>query len=87
MPYEIKEHRRSSIYEVTNSKWLEEASGRRLKCYPEWKGWDKKIYHHYVVSGHDKYVEVIAEGFSEELIFHEHAKEILPLLYQEYSDA
>jgi hypothetical protein len=83
LPYEIKEFSRSSIYEVINSKWLTESSERRLQCYPEWKTWDKKTYHHFVVSGHNNYAEVLAESFSEEIIPIENAKELLQWLYQE----
>lgn len=86
LPYVIKEHlHRSLIYEVVNSTWLEESSYRRSKCYPEWRDGNKRVYHHYVVQGHDEYVEVIAEGFSEEIISEDRFREILPLLYQECS--
>ncbi len=83
LPYEIKEFHCSSIYEVKDSKWLKESSERRLQYYPQWKTWDKKTYHHFVVSGHDDYVEIIAESFTEEIIPIESAKEMLPLFYQE----
>ena len=83
LPYEIKEFSRSSIYEVIDSKWLKESTERRLEYYPQWKTWDKKTYRHFVVSGHDNYVEIIAESFTEEIVLIERAKEILPLLYQE----
>lgn len=84
MPYLIKEHHRSSIYEVQNSSWITQATEERLRYYPRWKNWDTRIYHHYAINGHDKYVEVIAESFDEELIPHGKAEDILPLLYQDY---
>ena len=83
LPYEIKEFHRSSIYEIKDSDWVKKSSEQRLECYSEWKTWDKRTYHHFVVSGHDNYIEVIAEAFTEEIISIENAKEILPLLYQE----
>jgi hypothetical protein len=83
LPYEIKNSSRSSIYEVIDSKWLKESSDRRLQCYPKWRILDEKIYHHFVVSGHDDYVEVLAESFTEEIIPIESAKEMLPYFYQE----
>ena len=84
LPYEIKEHKRSAIFEVTNSKWLKEASDYRLKCYPEWKNWDNKTYHHFVVQGHDEFVEILAESYNEETVLLELAKSILPSVYLEY---
>lgn len=84
LPYEIKEHKRSAIFDITNSKWFKESSDYRLKCHPEWKTWDKKIYHHFVVQGHDEFVEVLAESYNEEAILLEEAAKVLPSTYLEF---
>lgn len=46
---------------IDQSTWLTECINRRLTRYPDWLKWDKRIYHHYVVRGHDNYVEIVAE--------------------------
>ena len=84
LPYEIKEQKHSAIFEIENSKWLKESSDYRLKSYPEWKNWDKKIYHHFVVQGHDEFVEVLAESYKEETILLKAAEKFLPLNYLEF---
>jgi hypothetical protein len=72
--YEINERSpSSSILEVQESQWLKELSDRRLETYPRWKDWDHKRYLHYVVQGHDNYVDVVALGFTETLISREAA--------------
>jgi len=81
LPYEIKEHLRSAIFELTNSLWLKESSEYRLKCYPEWKTWDNLIYHHYIIQGHNNYIEIIAESYKEEVISMEDAETVLPSMY------
>lgn len=68
-PYKYKEHLRSCIYEIENSLWLDELSKMRVAYYPEWKDWDKRIYKHFLVTGHDNYYEIIATGFDEEKTF------------------
>jgi hypothetical protein len=85
LPYEIESRDRSSVYEVIDSGYLKQASEQRLRHYPEWKNWDTNVYRHFVISGHDIYVEVIAESFHEERVAIGDAAEILPLLYQEYA--
>jgi hypothetical protein len=84
LPYEIKEYKRSAILEIENSKWLKESSDYRSKCYPEWKTWDKKNYRHFVVQGHDEFVEILAESYEEEMISLKEAEKQLPLNYLEY---
>ena len=83
-PYKINDPHRSAIYEVVNSSWLKEATKRRKKCYPQWKSWDKNVYHHYVIEGHDCYLEVLAENFTEKTIALETVKGILPLFHQDF---
>ncbi len=82
--YQINEHTRSSILEIENSKWLKELTEYRLKCYPEWKTWDKTTYHHFVIQGHDEFVEILAKSYKEESISIEDAKNLLPSVYLEY---
>jgi hypothetical protein len=84
LPYEIKEFHRSSVYEVKDSSWVKESSKRRLECYPEWKTWDNTTYRHFIIGGHDNYIEIIAEDFTEEIISIEKVREILPSFYQEF---
>jgi hypothetical protein len=86
LPYRIEQPQRSAIYEVLDSSWLADASEQRSRHYPEWKKWDERVYHHYAVQGHDRYVEIIAEAFAEERIPRESAKDVLPLLYPEYNN-
>lgn len=68
LPYDREEYHRSCVYEVVNSDWLKHESELRSKNYPEWPEWNRKTYHHYVVSGHDNFYEVIAEGFEEKTV-------------------
>lgn len=66
MPYRIKgKMPHSCIFEIQTSIWLDEASEQRVKSYPNWRKWDRRTYHHYVVDGHDNYYEILASGFSE----------------------
>ena len=68
LPYEVHEPQRSCIYQISDSEWLIAASEARSHYYPEWRDWDKRSYHHYVVQGHDNYCEVLALGFVERII-------------------
>src|SRR5689334_18467740 len=66
LPYQLKQGlSQSNIYEVENSNWLQQASEQRARSYPNWRNWDKKVYHHYVVQGHENYYELLAGGFTE----------------------
>jgi hypothetical protein len=80
LPYEILEQNRSCIYEVTDSEWLKHESEQRSKAYREWREWDSRLYHHYVVSGHDNYVEVLASGFEEQVVPRSEAGELAKLI-------
>ena len=73
LPSEIHEPQRSCIYEVKESEWLIALSKERSRCHPEWRNWDKRSYHHYVVQGHDNYCEVLAEGFVERIVSRDEA--------------
>ena len=79
-PYEYREHLRSCIYEIQESEWLKRLSEERVALYPRWLEWDHKSYHHFLISGHDNYCEIIAEGFEEEIISRESAGELLDLI-------
>jgi hypothetical protein len=68
LPYEYAAHHRSCIYEAVDSKWLEQERQLRSQNYPDWLSWDRKEYQHYIVSGHDNFVEVIASSFEEEIV-------------------
>jgi hypothetical protein len=76
LPYQIKTHRRSCIYEIENSEWLKQVSEQRLRNYPEWKNWDENKYHHFVISGHDNYYDIIAADFEEQKISKDEAGDL-----------
>jgi hypothetical protein len=80
LPYEYEAHHRSCIYEVVDSKWLAQESELRGQSYPEWRASDRKEYHHYVVSGHDNFVEVIAASFEEQIVPRSDAGELVRLI-------
>lgn len=79
-PYERSDGGRSSVLEVKNSAWLREASAERQKNYPRWREWDVRTYHHYVVTGHDNYFEIIAAGFAEQTLSRAAAGELARLI-------
>ena len=81
LPYEGPEHHQHScIYEIEDSVWLKQESEERGKTYPEWREWDSRLYHHYVVRGHDNYVEVIASSFEEGVVSRSEAGELARLM-------
>ena len=80
LPYEYEAHHRSCIYEVIGSKWLEQESDLRMQSYPTWRSWDRKQYYHYVVSGHDNFVEVIAASFEEKVVARSDSGELAKLI-------
>ena len=79
MPYKTVSHLRSCIYEVENSHWLVELSVEYQKLYPESRR-EKTAFHHYVVKGHDNYVELIASGFDETIVPFDEAGELRRLI-------
>src|SRR5262245_1333051 len=80
LPYELADTQRSCIYEVEDSAWLKRESEQRVQNYPQWREWDQQSYHHYVVSGHDNYCEVIAASFEECIVPREKAGELVKLI-------
>jgi hypothetical protein len=84
LPYKTIGTGTSPVYEVTNSAYLRDASKWRSTVYDKWKTWDTAAYRHFVISGHDIYVEVIAKNFFEERIPVGDVKEILPLFYHDF---
>jgi hypothetical protein len=56
------------LYELADSPWLAEKIAHRLREYPEWLGWDRRTYRHYVVSGHHNCCHVVATGFELDLV-------------------
>jgi hypothetical protein len=80
LPYRLKQKgSHSDIYEIENSTWLKQASEQRARSYPNWQSWDKKIYHHYVVQGHDNYYELLAAGYTEKKVPYHEAGELTNL--------
>lgn len=73
----------SQIYEVSDSLFLKQSTELRQRYYPEWKNWDTSVYRHFVISGHDAFVEVIAKGYLEERVQINEVKYLLPLLYRD----
>jgi hypothetical protein len=71
---------RSDIYEVENSTWLKQASKQRAESYTNWRTLDKKVYHHYVVQGHDNYYEILAAGYTERRLAYAEAGELARLV-------
>jgi len=81
LPYEIEElSYRSSIYYVENSRFLKSAVEQRARDYPQWLSWDGKIYRHYVVSGHDNYFDIIASGYTEQVMQRGEANDLAYLI-------
>jgi hypothetical protein len=81
LPYRLgQEPTRSGIYKVENSTWLREASEQRAAFYPNWRARDQTEYCHFVVHGHDNYVEILAAGFSEKRLPYEAAGELKRLV-------
>lgn len=84
LPYQTNPTGTSPLYEVINSSYLRESNGWRLHVYPEWRNWDSTPYRHFVISGHDTYVEVIAESFREERVSIDDVREMMPRFYREF---
>ncbi len=81
LPYRIgRGQTRSNIFEIEFSTWLKQASEQRERCYPNWRDWDKKDYHHYIVQGHDNYYEILAAGYTERQIPYDEAGELKRLV-------
>jgi hypothetical protein len=79
LPYQIKEHRRSCIYEVKNSIWLEQVKEQWLNRYPE-SNWDTAKDRHFFISGHDNYYDILATDFEEQKIPEDEAGELAKLI-------
>jgi hypothetical protein len=79
-PYKTNSAERSCIYEIENSTWLNDLSAERLENYPRWREWDKDTYHHYMVIGHDNYIEIIAASFTESMLSYNEAGELRRLI-------
>lgn len=80
MPYTVKEHRRSCIYEIENSKWRDEVFRQHSVYYPHWQKSNDRIYKHFVVSGHDNYYEILATRFEEHTIPERKAGDLIRLI-------
>ena len=58
----------SWIYRVQDSEWMASCVAERKSRYDNWTGWESKEYNHFVVQGHDNYVDILAESFEEVLV-------------------
>lgn len=72
-PYEVTgERSRSAILNVFDSQWLRALVERKKELHPNLinpqEAYNGKLYKHFVVLGHDVYVDVIATGFRIEKI-------------------
>jgi len=56
------------LWKLTQSSWLTEKIDQRTKIYPTWLNQDRREYFHFLIEGHDNYIEVIASGFKIDLI-------------------
>lgn len=83
LPYEIKDNKRSCIYEVIESDWVEQVTRQRLLEYPKWHDWNETVYKHFVVSGHDNYYDIIASSFEEVVVPKNEAGDLI-FLIEEY---
>jgi len=65
-------HNHSCIFIVENSLWLNNYIERKIKRNPLVKNpektWDDKSLKHYIIQGHDIYVELISSGYILEKI-------------------
>jgi hypothetical protein len=85
LPYtKVGELTKSFILQVENSTWLKELLDREMSLYPNKKNvaytWDNKPYVHYVIQGHDVYVEAIASNYLVEKVDRENAGELARLI-------
>lgn len=81
LPYHLTPHGfHSYLLEVEESAWLAEQSQNRLENYPSWRDWDKATYHHYVLEGADRYVEVLAASFTAKMASAEECRHYVFLL-------
>lgn len=85
LPYKIYEDKAHSyILKIENSTWLRELIDEKRKLYPAeihiGLSWDKKKYVHFVVQGHDAYIDIIATEFNIEIIPRERAGELVRLI-------
>jgi hypothetical protein len=74
LDYDYEHLYHSYILRVLNSKWLEAQINKDNKLYPH----NRKLindYNHYVIKGHDVFIEVIARDFILEKINKENAGE------------
>lgn len=85
LPYKIygdKAH--SYILKIENSTWLRCLINEKREVYPDGVqiglSWDKKEYIHFVVHGHDAYIDIIATDFIMEIIPRECAGELVRLI-------
>ncbi|GIP39021.1 hypothetical protein J31TS4_23010 [Paenibacillus sp. J31TS4] len=73
LEYKVEEYKhRSYILKVENSVWLSELNNKKKELYPN-SHTDHLNYCHYVINGHDVYVEVIAKDFVLKRISREQA--------------
>jgi len=85
LPYKIyggKAH--SYILKVENSTWLRKLIDEKREVYPSdihiGFSWDKKEYVHFVVQGHDAYIDIIATEFNIEIIPRDRAGDLVRLI-------
>jgi len=56
------------LTKVLEAKWYADKIRDRVAIYLNWRTWDKRVYTHYLLSGHDNYVQIIASDFTFEVI-------------------
>lgn len=55
------------LVKVLGAQWYVDKVRDRVAMYSNWQAWDKRVYFHYLLSGHDNYIQIIASGFKFEV--------------------
>ncbi|HZG81786.1 MAG TPA: hypothetical protein VEZ13_13540 [Brevibacillus sp.] len=78
--YKVEEHNfHSYILSIQNSSWVKQVAENEKRIYGD-RAIDYSLYLHYVVQGHDVYVEIIAKEFTLTKIYRHEAGDIVRLI-------
>lgn len=53
---------------IGESQWLANKIQQRAEIYPTWLTWDKREYIHYLLQGHDHWIQVLARSFEFQIV-------------------
>ncbi len=59
---------------IGESQWCANKTQQRAEVYPTWLAWDKREYIHYLLQGHDHWIQVLARSFEFQIVPWESAK-------------